>query len=258
MFYKKTGFPEESELVMCTVTKIQYHSVFVTINDYGLSGMIHISEIAPGRIRNIRDYVKEGKTIICKVLRINRERGHVDLSLRRVTDAQKRNKANQIKHEKKAENIIEHTAKELKLEPKKLYEKIKEPVLKGHEFFFECFEDVVEKDLKLASLGIDKKISEKLEQVIRLRIKPKEVEISGILSLISYDGNGVEIVKNALIEADKVEGAEIRYIGGGKYKIIVKSKEYKSAENKLDEATNAAIKYVKKHKGESKFVRENK
>ena len=61
MYYKRTGLPEESELLLCTVTNIQYSSVFVKIDDFGISGMIHISEIAAGRIRNIRDYVKEGK-----------------------------------------------------------------------------------------------------------------------------------------------------------------------------------------------------
>ena len=92
MLYKKQGFPEESELVMCTVSNIQYHSVFADLDEYGRQGMIHISEISPGRIRNIRDYVKEGKKIVCKVLRVNSERGHIDLSLRRVNEAQRKNK----------------------------------------------------------------------------------------------------------------------------------------------------------------------
>ena len=68
MLYKKQGYPEEEELVLCTVTNVQHHSVFVNIDEYNLSGMIHISEVSPGRIRNIRDYVKEGKVIVCKVL----------------------------------------------------------------------------------------------------------------------------------------------------------------------------------------------
>ena len=58
MLYQKKGLPEESELVICTVTKIQYHSVFVKLDEFNHSGMIHISEISPGRIRNIGDYVK--------------------------------------------------------------------------------------------------------------------------------------------------------------------------------------------------------
>src|SRR3989338_9154007 len=97
MLAKKSGFPEESELVQCTVTSVQSHSVFVMIDEYGINGMIHISEVAPGRIRNIRDFVMEGKTVICKVLRVNAERGHVDLSLRRVSESQKRNKIAAVK-----------------------------------------------------------------------------------------------------------------------------------------------------------------
>ena len=64
MLLKKHGFPEESEIVLCTVTKVQYDSVFVNLNEYGKLGVIHISEISPGRIRNIRDFVKEGRIII--------------------------------------------------------------------------------------------------------------------------------------------------------------------------------------------------
>ena len=111
MLHKREGFPEEDEIVMCTVTKIFPHSVFVNIDEFGRTGVIHISEISPGRIRNIRDFVKQDKKIICKILRINKERGHIDLSLRRVNDAQRRNKSNEIKQEQLAEKILEFVAK---------------------------------------------------------------------------------------------------------------------------------------------------
>src|SRR3989304_8342081 len=85
MIENKTGLPEEGEILQCTVTSVQSHSVFVRIDEYGINGMIHISEVAPGRIRNIRDFVREGKKIVCKVLKINQEKNHIDLSLRRVS-----------------------------------------------------------------------------------------------------------------------------------------------------------------------------
>ncbi len=110
MLAKKQGLPEEDELVLCTVTSVQHHSVFVNLDEYGKTAMIHISEVAPGRIRNIRDYVKEGKVVVCKVLKIN-ERGNVDISLRRVTEAQRRAKINQIKQGQKIEKIVEVTAR---------------------------------------------------------------------------------------------------------------------------------------------------
>ena len=92
MLLKKEGFPEEDELVICTVTSVHHSSVFTNLDEYGRTGLIHISEISPGRIRNIRDYVVEGKKVVCKVLRVDKEKGHIDLSLRRVKEMQKKNK----------------------------------------------------------------------------------------------------------------------------------------------------------------------
>src|SRR3989339_1873960 len=97
MLHHKKGYPEEEEIVFCKVTKIFPNSVFVEILEYGEQGLVHISEIAPGRIRNLRDYVSEGRQIVCKVLRIDRQRGHIDLSLRRVNSTQRGEKLEQIK-----------------------------------------------------------------------------------------------------------------------------------------------------------------
>ena len=133
MFLKKKGFPEESELVICTVTKIHYHSVFVSLTEYNhLSGMIHISEISPGRIRNLSDYVKEGKVIVCKVLRVNRERRQIDLSLRRVSEHHRRHKIDSIKQETIAEKILEFVANKHEQKLVDLYEEITEKVFKEY------------------------------------------------------------------------------------------------------------------------------
>jgi len=63
MLLKKEGFPEEDELVLCTVTKIFHNGVFVDLDEYNKGGMIHISEVSPGRIRTLSDFVKEGTKI---------------------------------------------------------------------------------------------------------------------------------------------------------------------------------------------------
>jgi translation initiation factor 2 subunit 1 len=256
MIYKKTGLPEDSEIVMCTVTKIQYSSVFVKIDEYGISGMIHISEIAAGRIRNIRDYVKEGKKVCCKVLRIHRDKGHVDLSLRRVTDSQRRNKVNQLKMEQKAESILEYVAKQNKLDFKKIYLDFSVPILKEYEYIHHAFEDVVAKECDLLKIvKADKKVLDQVIDLVNVRFKPQEIEITGVLKLTTYEGNGVEVVRDALKKAQEVKGADIRYLGGGKYKFTVQALEYKEAEPILKEAVDTAINYIQKHNGVGEFTR---
>src|SRR3989338_7972247 len=161
MLLKKEGFPEEDELVMCTVTKVQFHSVFVTLDEYDKGGMIHISEVSPGRIRNIRDFVREGKKIVCKVLRVNEEKGHIDLSLRRVTETQKRSKVDELKQEQKAEKILEFVAKDLNMDIKKLYSTINENISKKYASLNEFFEKVVSDNSIIKDSGLDAKAAKK-------------------------------------------------------------------------------------------------
>ena len=257
MLLRKQGFPEESEIVLCTVTSVRYNSVFVNLNEYNHSGMIHISEVSPGRIRNIRDYVKEGKVVICKVLRINKERGYIDLSLRRVNEGQRRAKVNEIKKEQKAEKIIEFVSKKLKRDIKDVYKEVSDKVLKKYDLLYPCFEDVAEKKISLEEMDIPKKLAKELKEVIDQKIRPVEVSIKGNLKLVSYATNGVEIVKEALKKGTN-KNIKISYIGGGKYSIKVKASDYKAAEKMLKESTEAIINYAEKNDVEASFEREEK
>jgi translation initiation factor 2 subunit 1 len=255
MLYKKTGLPAESDIVLCTVTNIQYSSVFVNIDHYNVSGMIHISEIAAGRIRNIRDYVKEGKKIVCKVLRIYPEKGHVDLSLRRVNERERRIKVNQVKFEQKAESIIEHVAKENNMPVAKLYDDIAKILLKDYEYIHQAFEDIVSENLNISELGLDKKIGSQLEDLIIQRFKPKAIEIGGVLTLTTYESDGIDIIRKALFEAQKIPSITIKYLGGGRYNVTVTAADYKEAETKLREASGTAITLIEKNKGNGEFKR---
>jgi len=258
MFLKKEGFPEEDELVICTVTKVQFHSVFCNLDEYDKGAMIHISEVSPGRIRNIRDFVVEGKKVVCKVLRINKEKGHIDLSLRRVTESQRRAKVDEVKQEQKAEKIIEFVAKGNNIELKKFFDDISSKVLKKYLSIYEFFQEVASDPKSIDILKLEKKIAKNLEEAVKLRIKEVQVQIEGKLKLTSYEPNGVEIVKEAIKKAQDIgkESISIKYLGGGNYHIQVKAKDYKEAESILKDSTESAIDFVSEGEGEGAFVRQ--
>jgi translation initiation factor 2 subunit 1 len=257
MLYYKEGFPDEDEIVLCTVTAVHGHSVFAKLDEYGRSGMIHISEVSPGRIRNIRDYVVEGKKIVCKVLRIDKKKGHIDLSLRRVNAGQKKNKTNEIKQEQKAEKIIEGVAKKLNKELKGLYNEVSSKIFEKYEYVHECFNDIVIGKADLEKLGINKEIVDDLTAAVKEKIKPPEVEIKGVLKLKSYEPDGIEIVKGAL---KKAVGANIRvkYKGAGDYGVIVNAPNYKEAEKLLKNSIDKVERYMEKKKAIFSFEKEEK
>lgn len=254
MLYQRHGFPEEGEIVISTVTKVLPHSVFVILDEYGRkTGLIHISEVSPGRIRNIRDFVIEGRKVICKVLKVDQEKGHIDLSIRRVNEAQKRNKNNSIKMEQKAEKIIEGLAKKLKKDNKELYKMISEEALKNYDYIFECFDDIVVDEFDPKKLKLDKKIETALVETVKEKIKVPEVEIKGELSLKTYEPNGVELIKKSLksIEDEKID---VSYLGAGKYKIMITAPDYEIAENLIKKKIVVAVEEFNK-KGTAEFKR---
>ncbi|MEM4268365.1 MAG: S1 RNA-binding domain-containing protein [Candidatus Woesearchaeota archaeon] len=257
MLYKKEGYPQESEFVLCTITKIQFNSVFARLEEYDKQGMIHISEISAGRIRNIRDFVREGKVVVCLVLRVNKERGQIDLSLRRVNEAQKRIKLNFIKQEQKAEKILEYFAKSHNEDLQQIYSAIMEKIKNDYDNLHSFFEAVVRSEASISILGLTKNQSQELEELIKQRIKLPEVEIEGNLYVSTFQPNGVDIIKNALLmlkEAGK-ERLSLNYIGAGKYPLKVKAEDYKTAEKILKNSVDKVLDYLGNNKADAKFER---
>ncbi|MEM2913101.1 MAG: S1 RNA-binding domain-containing protein, partial [Candidatus Bathyarchaeia archaeon] len=66
---KSDEWPEVGELVISTVNEITEYGAYVTLDEYGKDGFLHISEISSGWIRNIRDHIREGEKLVLKILR---------------------------------------------------------------------------------------------------------------------------------------------------------------------------------------------
>ncbi|MCA9477932.1 MAG: S1 RNA-binding domain-containing protein [Nanoarchaeota archaeon] len=257
MLFQKKGMPQEGDCVFCTVTKVQYHSVFAKLDEYeNKSGMIHISEISPGRIRNINEYVKEGKVVICKILRINKERGHIDLSLRRVNESQRRAKVEERKQQIIAENILQSYAQLKKLDVKKVYKDVSTILLKSFPTLYAAFEDVVENENNLVDVGLDKDLAADLDVIIKERIKPKQVSIIATLSLESYDSDGVDIINGIMKQVVEVsDHLKVQFLGSGSFKCEIITPDYAQAEEIYKEMETVVSGGIKGHQTEYTLAR---
>lgn len=72
---------EVGEIYEGKVTGITKFGAFVTFED-GQTGMVHISEVAPTFVNEIKDFITEGQTVKVKVLSISDE-GKVSLSIKK-------------------------------------------------------------------------------------------------------------------------------------------------------------------------------
>ena len=74
---------KKGRIVRGTVTGIESYGVFVSCDDY-YSGLIHISEISYGFVKNINDFVKIGDLILVEILDVDEELGHLKLSIKNI------------------------------------------------------------------------------------------------------------------------------------------------------------------------------
>jgi polyribonucleotide nucleotidyltransferase len=82
MIERLTEVPEVGKTYTGTVRRIEAYGAFVEIMP-GTDGLVHISELAPYRVREVTDVVKEGDEITVKVINID-ETGRVRLSRKAV------------------------------------------------------------------------------------------------------------------------------------------------------------------------------
>lgn len=211
---------EEGDIVMCTVDRIVGTVVFVKIDGDG-EGSIIMSEIAPGRIRNLRDYVFPKKRIVCKVLRISGDR--IDLSLRRVTPKEQKEIIEKGKQEKSYMGIIKSVSKE------KAEEVIKEITKIGSVYDF--LNESKENSAKLEKIA-GKEDCKKILEILNSQ-KQKKVIVKKEISLSTTKPNGIEIIKKIL---GKFKDIEIIYISAGKYFLRTESNDPKIANSKIKDA----------------------
>ena len=73
---------EAGELIKGQVTGIATYGIFVNLGDY--HGLIHISEISYGYVKNVNDYVKIGDEIYAEVVDIDEKDNHLKLSIKNI------------------------------------------------------------------------------------------------------------------------------------------------------------------------------
>lgn len=222
---------KEDDIVLCTVKKIEGTSVFLEIDGDGTASMI-MSEVAAGRIRNLREYVFPNKKVVCKVLKISSD-GHIELSLRRVTGKERETAMANYKKEITFSNMIKTITKN----PQKIIEEIKKKY-EICEFF-----DEIQSNPKLLEEFLAKEEAIRLATLLSEK-EEREKQSKKIFILQSQSGTGVYDIKKIL----EIKGVDIRYLGSSKFSIAVKGSDFKETNAMLDTVLVAIEKHAKENK----------
>ncbi|WMW25907.1 translation initiation factor IF-2 subunit alpha [Methanolobus sediminis] len=256
------NWPESGDFVVCTVKNVTDFGAYTTLEEFdGKEGFIHISEIKAGWVKYVRDHVREGQKVVCKVLNVDPSRRHIDLSLKDVNEHQKRAKIQDWKNEQKAFKWLQFVSEETGTSNDEM-EKIKPKLLESFGSLYSAFEEAaMSGEDAFNDVKMKKKIVTSIVKVAQSNIKLPFVDIAGYIDLNCYLPDGIEIIKLALEAGNEIEEegvkVDISYTGAPRYRIKVIAPDYKKAESVLKKSSNAAIDTIEKLGGKGEFHRHN-
>lgn len=225
---------QEKELVIITIKKVQPYGFFASLDEYeNVDAFCHISEVSSGWVKNVRDFVKEGQKTVAMVLRIDKEKRQIDLSLKRASDIDKKRKLEQYNLDKRAGKLLERAA--LKIKKQDELKEVTAILIETYGDLWTVFQDAYD----------EKKLPEKLSanwknaitEIAKVEIKEKIISLRAELKLRCYSPNGVETIKKILNDINdfgtKTVKVETHYIGAPMYYVDLTSNDFKTADKLL-------------------------
>ncbi|MFN3909748.1 MAG: S1 RNA-binding domain-containing protein [Candidatus Anstonellaceae archaeon] len=250
-------FPKLNELVLAQIKKIFNYGAFCTLKEYdNYEAFLHISEVAPRWIKNIHEFLHEGQQLVVKVINVDEEKDQIDVSLKKVTEYEAKNKIKQYRQEKRANNIFKLFLKEASIDSQK-EEKIKEVLITKYGSLFSALEEInSDQNFNLDILELNQEQQIKLRQIIQKNMKKAQIKISKVIRLVSYANDGIQKIKNVLLkikemakkdEKNKDIEIEILYLGAPRYQLTIKNSEPKKITKLFEQLLKKIEKFSKEN-----------
>ena len=261
---KYSGWPNPGELVVGRVDEIEDFGVFVDLEEYeNKRGLVHVSEVASGWIKNVRDHVNTDQMVVCKVLDVDESAQQVDLSIKDVNDHQRSDKIQEWKNDQKADKWMEIAFGEgIKDDD---FRRIANELIDKHGSLYAGFEQAaIHGPEAIEGTDLDDEEVDAIVETARENVSVPYVTVTGYVDLEAPGGDGVENVREALSAAegngeipDEID-LEVTYVGSPEYRIRVQAPNYKTAEDELEASAGRASEAIETAGGSAEFHRERR
>lgn len=260
-------FPEIDDVVMVQVKSIAEMGAYVSLLEYNnVEGMILLSELSRRRIRSISKLIKVGRQEPVMVLRVDQEKGYIDLSKRRVSPEDVATCEERFNKSKMVHSIMRHVAEMCQCDLEFLYEIIGWPLYKQYVHAFDAFKIIVlEPDSILNTLPAAQKgendeeplltdsIRNSLIKNIRRRMTPQPLKIRADVELTCFSYDGVLHIKAAMKEAEgaSTEDCQVKMclVASPLYVLTTQTLDKDLGINTLQKGIDSATKVIEGLKG---------
>ena len=257
------------DVVMVQIRSIAEMGAYVSLLEYGnIEGMILLSELSRRRIRSVQKLIKVGRSEPVMVLRVDKEKGYIDLSKRRVAAEDLAKCEEKFAKSKLVHTIMKHVAETTGTDVEELYKQIGWPLYKlyGHahnafsmmitdeetEAIFQRIKDEVFDGKDIPILTPD--VKEGLLKNIRRRLTPQPIKIRADVEMTCFNYDGIEHIKTAMRAAQGCSNEEceikMRLVAPPLYVLTTMTLNKSKGVELLSEAVEACQKSIESNKGQ--------
>jgi translation initiation factor 2 subunit 1 len=212
-FYEEK-YPEIDSFVMVNVKQIAEMGAYVKLLEYdNIDGMILLSELSRRRIRSIQKLIRVGRNEVVVVLRVDKEKGYIDLSKRRVSPEDIVKCEERYNKSKMVHSIMRHVAEKTTVPIETLYETIGWPLNRKYGHAIDAFKlsitnPEVWNDITFPS----DPVADELKLYISKRLTPQPTKVRADIEVTCFGYEGIDAVKTALrtAEAKNTEETQVK------------------------------------------------
>mmetsp|Transcript_67046 Transcript_67046/g.111463 ORF Transcript_67046/g.111463 Transcript_67046/m.111463 type:complete len:348 (-) Transcript_67046:103-1146(-) len=200
-------FPEIDELVMVQVKSIAEMGAYVSLMEYNnIEGMILLSELSRRRIRSINKLIRVGKQEVCMVLRVDTEKGYIDLSKRRVSPEDVVKCDERFQRSKAVHSIVRHVAETQHVEMEHLYSLSAWPLYRKYGHAYEAFRLSINDPDSIFDMDTTSELKAQPELLAALlvdiakRLTPTAIKVRADIEVTCFQYEGINAIKRALLK----------------------------------------------------------
>lgn len=161
--------------------------------------MILLSELSRRRIRSIQKLIRVGRNEVVVVLRVDKEKGYIDLSKRRVSPEDIVKCDERYNKSKVVHSIMRHVAEKVQTPIEQLYETITWPLNRKYGHAIDAFKlSITNPDVWQDIQFPNEAIAEELKSYISKRLTPQPTKLRADIEVTCFGYEGIDAIKTAL------------------------------------------------------------
>jgi len=249
-------YPEVDDLVVVEVKSIEEMGAYVALKEYNdIEGMILLSELSRRRIRSINKIIRVGRLETVVVLRVDREKGYIDLSKRRVSEEDIAKCEEKYNRSKAVHSIMRHIAETVHQDLEQLYVQFGWPLYKKYGHAYDAFKAAInEPDKIFEGLNMTAELKDAVIKNIKRRLTPQPVKVRADIELTCFQYEGIDAIKKALTKGEATSTPDtpikIKLVAPPLYVVVTTSVQKDSGIKALFVAIEAIKQEIEASKGE--------